>query len=890
MGSAGRYGIGKRRGKGKKGKGGISESSSCHNLSRKLSRILRHLAEEVGLHVDRRGWVDVAELLRSPPFRSDTCDLPAIRRVVETCEKKRFELWEEHHGLAWIRATQGHSMFRVDNSAHAPISGPRDLAGKTEVVHGTCLAAWMGIRNVGLKSMKRNHIHFCLGLPGSGVISGMRDSADVVISVDLARAIRAGVDFVKSTNGVILTKGSHGILSTTFFNRVEWLGNPRVTLYDRRMGDVTDSACAFNSELQKALSLAVVDGGGPRVRCLRQSSHRCVRPRTMSTVGVQTCEASQLFPSPKSRPVSVFPTEPAPKQQQRAQTSEAEQAVSSHQVMHGLEEKQETFHPILHEHAVVQQDAAHSTKESQPATMYAEAMEALDRTRFQFVEQQANWRAKVMREVEDTHSRALEEQAVSHANALRANNYTHAVIHCRQLMLQEGKHHQLASCHFAQHHGELDAAVEAERASLTASLQVSAEEVARVFSELRVSYATDLQHALAEQTAVHQARMRRSLDSQRAMFENQLDEVLKDNNSKHGHEVRAALAVEGRKFATALEAIQTGHEMLMQAQEDIYRRQMQENLDAAKSEHDASLAKAEQELVSTVLHVNSLRENDFTHAASLRRLLKLQEGIYQQLEASWLAKHQQELDHAVWAERVSFAAALQASAQEASEAFSELRLSHESELRYALEAQNELHQARMQSSLDSQKVRLENHFDEILKDHHSKYTLEHQSALEAEEKKHVFALGVLKVENEMVMRVQEDSYRRQMQEHLDAVKSDYDVSLAKAMQELDAEHRNEVEALQSQHANELEIAKLEKETLHTSSHARAINEKDASHSKHVGAAATGYARASDEKDNSLAGDELGAGRALHACRRQKRALGSFLRARRGEETSKRKEE
>jgi len=88
--------------------------------------------------------------------------------------------------------------------------------------------------------MSRNHIHIAQGLAGDTVISGtlfispqlqrqnphfdtgMRNSADVFIYVDLQRALNAGYKFLLSTNGVILTPGNEkGFLPPEFFSRVE---------------------------------------------------------------------------------------------------------------------------------------------------------------------------------------------------------------------------------------------------------------------------------------------------------------------------------------------------------------------------------------------------------------------------------------------------------------------------------------------------------------------------------------------------------------------------------------------------------------------------------------------------------------------------------------------
>lgn len=210
------------------GKGGKTEDDAHISLSRKLTWILRHGPAVAHVKIDNQGWVDVAQLLQSPVMRAFKPSVHMIRHIVVTCKKQRFELKDSNDGKVLIRATQGHSIEQVDDSAHTPITGPGDLGGKQEVVHGTCLGAWMKIRQGGLNTMGRNHIHFCTGLPGSGANSAnstMRKSADVAIFVDVASAITAGIEFLQSSNGVVLTKGEQG----------DWRHLPHTLIHPSRM-------------------------------------------------------------------------------------------------------------------------------------------------------------------------------------------------------------------------------------------------------------------------------------------------------------------------------------------------------------------------------------------------------------------------------------------------------------------------------------------------------------------------------------------------------------------------------------------------------------------------------------------------------------------------------
>lgn len=141
-----------------------------------------------------------------------------IRKIVDTNDKKRFEIEERKHHV-FIRATQGHSMnivktedllTKIDDPERYPV-----------VIHGTFSKFWPLIKEQGLKRMTRNHIHFAPGLPKEeGVISGMRGSCDVIIQIDMAAAIKDGIDFFISTNSVILTEGIEGVLSPKYFLKV----------------------------------------------------------------------------------------------------------------------------------------------------------------------------------------------------------------------------------------------------------------------------------------------------------------------------------------------------------------------------------------------------------------------------------------------------------------------------------------------------------------------------------------------------------------------------------------------------------------------------------------------------------------------------------------------
>jgi 2'-phosphotransferase len=148
-----------------------------------------------------------------------------------------------------IRATQGHSIKSVEAASFLETLSLDDESKlPSTVVHGTFHAAWhLILKSGGLRCMKRNHVHFATGpdlddvlsdqADGTRhpqkdqedqkddsqeakakaknqekdkegqVISGMRRDAQVLIYINIRKALAAGVPFWRSENGVILSEG-----------------------------------------------------------------------------------------------------------------------------------------------------------------------------------------------------------------------------------------------------------------------------------------------------------------------------------------------------------------------------------------------------------------------------------------------------------------------------------------------------------------------------------------------------------------------------------------------------------------------------------------------------------------------------------------------------------
>lgn len=183
-------------------------------------------------------------VLSAPPVTQAAAQENATQHALSVATSK--EDTDPSHFL--IRATQGHSIKSVDPASflerltlsdepqQAQPSVPATASSTSlpdTVVHGTYHAAWpLILVSGGLKCMGRTHVHFATGpslesvlaqnkgrgetegdgkglegLDNGTVISGMRRDAQILIYIDIKKALAAGCPFWRSENGVILSEG-----------------------------------------------------------------------------------------------------------------------------------------------------------------------------------------------------------------------------------------------------------------------------------------------------------------------------------------------------------------------------------------------------------------------------------------------------------------------------------------------------------------------------------------------------------------------------------------------------------------------------------------------------------------------------------------------------------
>lgn len=158
--------------------------------SKRLSLVLRHKPEEIGLTLDNGGWVDVEALLEGLHAKDWGISRETLQEIVDTNDKKRFTLSSDG---TRIRAAQGHSVDIVHDLK--PKTPPRTL------YHGTATRFLDSILSDGLKPMSRQHVHLSADVETAHKV-GQRHGKPIILKIAAQRMQKAGLVFYQADNGV----------------------------------------------------------------------------------------------------------------------------------------------------------------------------------------------------------------------------------------------------------------------------------------------------------------------------------------------------------------------------------------------------------------------------------------------------------------------------------------------------------------------------------------------------------------------------------------------------------------------------------------------------------------------------------------------------------------
>ncbi|WP_026231628.1 RNA 2'-phosphotransferase [Neolewinella persica] len=163
--------------------------------SRKISLVLRHQPEAIGITLDKNGWAKVSELLSRMSANGYPMKREDLTIIVRENDKKRFSFSADGRK---IRANQGHS---IDVDLQLEATPP-----PSKLFHGTATTSVESILKSGLKPQKRQHVHLSVDLKTAAAV-GSRHGRPVILEIDAAGMARDGYEFYCSVNGVWLAGG-----------------------------------------------------------------------------------------------------------------------------------------------------------------------------------------------------------------------------------------------------------------------------------------------------------------------------------------------------------------------------------------------------------------------------------------------------------------------------------------------------------------------------------------------------------------------------------------------------------------------------------------------------------------------------------------------------------
>jgi putative RNA 2'-phosphotransferase len=149
----------------------MTDPKIVKRASRKLSLVLRHAPEAIGLTLDKQGWAKIPELLKCLKQHKLPIKREDLDHIVAENNKQRFGFSE--NGLK-IRAKQGHSI---------PVDlGLKPVTPPDQLYHGTAGRFLSSIFKTGLEAQSRQHVH--LSADGDTAINvGGRHGNPVILLV-----------------------------------------------------------------------------------------------------------------------------------------------------------------------------------------------------------------------------------------------------------------------------------------------------------------------------------------------------------------------------------------------------------------------------------------------------------------------------------------------------------------------------------------------------------------------------------------------------------------------------------------------------------------------------------------------------------------------------------
>lgn len=191
-------------------------------LSRALAGILRY--GMMGFQPDEHGFLFLDDILQHHHFKGVlNVTYEDLKRVCKEIEDKKghtmFELVGENDGkLLKVRARKSDKSVGGDSGRDEEVT-LKKAAEYPVCIHGTYWKAWEDMKQKGISRLGRNHIHFCSGMIGKdGNVSGIRPNCEVLVYLDLKKAISDRIKFYRDERGVLWSDGNkEGFIPPKYF-------------------------------------------------------------------------------------------------------------------------------------------------------------------------------------------------------------------------------------------------------------------------------------------------------------------------------------------------------------------------------------------------------------------------------------------------------------------------------------------------------------------------------------------------------------------------------------------------------------------------------------------------------------------------------------------------
>ena len=158
-----------------------------------MSYVLRHHPEQIGIHLDKYGRVNLRTMIQrfNRYYRGTPLNKEVIRQIMAQSSKKRFAIEGKN-----IRALYGHSV------PVQPLTPPRT---PPEILyHGTTHHAAKLIKVEGIKKMDRDFVHLSTTTKMAHQVGARRDPHPVIFNVRARRASQDGEAFYPTASGIWL--------------------------------------------------------------------------------------------------------------------------------------------------------------------------------------------------------------------------------------------------------------------------------------------------------------------------------------------------------------------------------------------------------------------------------------------------------------------------------------------------------------------------------------------------------------------------------------------------------------------------------------------------------------------------------------------------------------